>query len=367
MSRVILWGGYGWGNVGDELTLAVAISDLKERGITSLGVLTPSPGYTRALFPEAEVIPFRPVVRKNRIRRSLEGVGRRLGGLKLPEPYLRPEFQTASEGNWVSALRDAELLYLAGGGYFTDLFAIFDRFILPVEVARLMGRRVETAPLGIGPFRDEKVVRRLVHAFKGTSLTVRDQVSVAFCRKHGLEASVGVDDGFRIGEVLEFGEQPAPGGDDVVLGVNFFPQHGSSNEAALRQWWLEFLRLAVSNNVTVEGFCFHNQLSYDFEPLVELFASAGLPPNSVKPPVLDFREACRDLTRYSMIASSRFHAVVVANVTGVPCLGVSSGEYYDAKMQVACEGSERARHVRLTSESPATAFEFLMAEHRKSL
>lgn len=65
-----------------------------------------------------------------------------------------------------------------------------------------------------------------------------------------------------------------------------------------------------------------------------------------------------------MIASSRFDAVVVANVAGVPCLGVSGGEYYGAKMSAACEGYNKAHHVRLPDTSPASAFELLMATSR---
>lgn len=360
----VIWGGYGWGNVGDELTLAVAIADLKEQGVKKIGVLTSFPEYTQSLFPEVEVIAFNPVIRRYRFIQLIERISRRFGGPKLPEPSLRPEFQTAAVGNWVSALLDAEQLYLAGGGYFTDLFPIFERFILPVEVAKLLGCKVKSAPLGIGPFHDKRKIRRFVHAFKGVNLCVRDSISSKFCQKHGLKVFVRTDDGFRVGKVLECVVQPAAFNRGVILGVNFFPQHGANDKKAFKQWWLEFLCIAINHGVVVEGFCFHNNLSEDYAALVELFESTGLSSSLVKRPAFDFRDACRDLGHYSMIASSRFHAVVVANVYCVPCIGVSSGGYYDAKMDAACKGSTKAHHARLADDSPSKAFNTLITSHR---
>jgi polysaccharide pyruvyl transferase WcaK-like protein len=281
---------------------------------------------------------------------------------------LRPEWQTATEGNWVSAIRQADCLYLVGGGYFSNLFTIFDRFLLPVEVANSCGTPVVTAPLGIGPIDNPKLANRFAQAFQGASLCVRDETSADFCRKKGLEVSIKPDDGFRVGKIIDIKSSSIVRvSNEIVLGVNYFPQHGARDQSAFREWWRELLQIAVGKGITIEGFCFHNNIFDDFEAMVELFASVDLPSSAVKPPFLDFRDACHDLSRYTMIASSRFHAVVVANATGIPCLGVSAGDYYHAKMNAACVGSSKAHHIRLLDTNPSVSLELLITNHRVTI
>jgi polysaccharide pyruvyl transferase WcaK-like protein len=362
--NIVLWGGYGWGNVGDELTLAVAIAKLKEQSWGKISIITPNPGYTRALFPDLEIIPFQPAHRISLSRRITGKFVGKLFGLSLPVQGLRSEWQTAIEGNWVSAIRQADCLYLVGGGYFSSLFTLYDRFLLPVEVAKSCGTPVVTAPLGIGPIDNPKLADRFARAFQGASICVRDETSADFCRKHGLKVSIKPDDGFRVGKIIDIKSSSiVRDSNEIVLGVNYFPQHGARDKSAFQEWWRELLHISAGKNITIEGFCFHNNIFDDFEAMVELFASVGLPSSAVKPPSLDFRDACRDLSRYSMIASSRFHAVVVANAIGIPCLGVSGGDYYHAKMNAACEGSDKAHHIRLLDTDPSVAFELLMTKH----
>lgn len=362
-NSVVLWGGYGGGNAGDELTLAVAIAELKEQGWEMISIMTPTPGYTRALFPDLEIIPFLPVHRKSLFRRITGKIVGKLFGLSLPVQRLQPECQTATEGNWVSAIQRADCLFLVGGGYFSSLFSIFDRFLLPVQVAKSFGTLVVTAPLGIGPIQDRKLADQFIDAFRGASLCVRDEASADFCRKNGLEVSIKPDDGFRVGKILGIKCSPLRDSNEIVLGVNYFPQHGARDKSAFREWWREFLRITAGDGITVEGFCFHNNIFEDFEAMVELFASVGLPSSAVKPPNLDFRDACSNLSRYSVIASSRFHAVVVANASNIPCVGVSCGAYYDAKMNAACMNSDKAFHINTGSYTPRDALNELLSSY----
>src|SRR5438876_10409448 len=81
--RCILWGGYAGGNVGDELALAIALGDMTERyGLSAVAVLSPFPGYTKALFPETEVIPYIPATapkRNTQVARVYRFLKRRCG------------------------------------------------------------------------------------------------------------------------------------------------------------------------------------------------------------------------------------------------------------------------------------------------
>src|SRR5689334_12352464 len=62
--RCMIWGGYGHGNVGDELTLTLGCMDMRRRYGNSFAILSGTPGYTMALFPGVTVIPYVPNVRK---------------------------------------------------------------------------------------------------------------------------------------------------------------------------------------------------------------------------------------------------------------------------------------------------------------
>src|SRR4051812_34126659 len=116
--RCILWGGYAWGNVGDELTLAVALGDIKRLYGDSVAILTRSPGYTRRLFPGTDIIPYEPISRPQ--------------SCGDPPSYYDVEEQLTAT-SWASLLSNCELLYLVGGGYLTDLFGL-DWTLLPVFV-----------------------------------------------------------------------------------------------------------------------------------------------------------------------------------------------------------------------------------------
>ncbi len=156
--RCILWGGYAAGNVGDELTLAVALQDMTAHFGDSVAILSGVPGYTRRLFPGRPVIPYEPIARRDtsRIYHKLERKLRRIVGGKRASIY-SVQHQLSSAA-WAKQLRACEMLYLVGGGYFSDMFQL-DWLLLPVSVARSGGARIATAPIGLGPFRSARWAR----------------------------------------------------------------------------------------------------------------------------------------------------------------------------------------------------------------
>src|SRR5215467_11108151 len=65
--KCILWGGYAMGNAGDELLLAIALRDMRGcYGSSAVAVLSPFPGYTKALFSEIKMIPYAPATAPKR-------------------------------------------------------------------------------------------------------------------------------------------------------------------------------------------------------------------------------------------------------------------------------------------------------------
>jgi polysaccharide pyruvyl transferase WcaK-like protein len=350
--RCVIWGGYGHGNVGDELTLAVGCADMRRRYGNSFAILSPTPGYTMALFPDVTVIPYTPSLRKPGIGSIPVRVLNQLYRFRyvLPNRY-DPRTQTgfSKSGPWADVLRQCELLYLVGGGYLNDLFD-FDHSCLPMEVARHFGVRIETAPLGIGPFRDASNAARIQSVLTGATVRVRDVDSQALCEEWGVRTELVRDDGFRVADVVTIPPRLTP--DRPLVGICCQRQHGGKIGTKEDAWWRELLGLLQAASVPVEGFCFHNVLSQDFSPMVQFFTQAGLPSTLVRFPDWDFREACRRVAGYSAIVTSRFHGAVVAGTLDIPTIAVANGQYYSSKMTAACHGVARSTVADLSAVQP---------------
>jgi len=347
--KCILWGGYGWGNVGDELTLAVALRDMQRRFGESVAILSPVPGYTKALFPTLEVIPYKPVIRQqsllpriaNRIKRSFASPSRKYD--------INAQLSFTSSKHWTNSIRSAELLYLVGGGYLTDLFDV-EYSLLPVEIARYSSVSVETAPLGIGPFRSQWAANKLKCALRNVKVYARDSDSKSICRDLGIASEIRPDDGFRIREVMEISDPPSRS--KLPVGINFFVQQGGSSSNQITAWWKTVVQTLVVGGIPVEGFCFHNLLVHDYSQTVQLFAEAELPVEKVACPDVNFRDACRRLSGYSAIITARFHAVVGAGAIGLPSLAVSDGQYYRSKMGAACQNHATSQLIEPSKTEP---------------
>lgn len=333
----VIWGGYAWGNTGDELCLAAALERAQREFGPKVAVLSRHPEYTAWLFPEVLVVPFiftsqrRSKKRKNIFRkfsRILRGAG--------PQP----DFDSGCE--WVQCLRSTRRLYLAGGGYLTDLWPM-DSVMAPLELAIQSQVPISTAPVGIGPFKSDERAEQVAKVLGQTELKVRDQVSYDFCRAHGLKAALERDDAFALltnwpPATLQRPSSQRP----RKIGVCILPQRGQDAGADLSGWWTQCLRGLQRQHPEheIEGFCFHTSLAAEFSEMVRLFRRAGLPAQQVRAPVLDFRQATDALREYDLIISARFHAVVAANVFQIPNIAIAAGDYYLAKMNAAVSGHE---------------------------
>ena len=338
----LVWGGYGWGNTGDWLALAAAIHDCLRSSGDTVAVLSPDPAQTSRFFPSAEAVPYRlrrPSWLQRRVRTAARCLGRLLPRARWQFRYGLDEQTSGGKGGcpgWVEALRQADQLYLAGGGYLTDLFDL-ERAVMPLLAAQQQGLAVETAPLGIGPFRSRAGERLVARALRGARVVVRDAESAAFCRRHGLAAALRPDDGFRVRELWpELARTRERARDEPArVGVCACPQHGGEAPKRLRAWWARLLQGLGRRTppVALRGFCFHTDRAADYRTTREAFGQAGLEASAVEPPREDPREAVEGVLACDAIVTARFHAAVVAAAFGIPCLAVASGAYYRAKMQ----------------------------------
>ena len=334
----VIWGGYARGNTGDELCLAAALQRARREFGPAVAILSHDPEYTAWLFPEAQVVPFVPVGGRSskRWRKFWQKCGRILPASRGGQ--MHPDLDPESE--WKACLRSARRLYLAGGGYLTDLWSL-DSILAPLEFAVQLKLPVSTAPLGIGPFKSGPAADRVADILRQVDLKVRDQDSHDFCRARGLQAILASDDVFNL-DWLPFRTERQRGDGPRKIGVCIFRQYGQDAEVDLSGWWTECLRGLGRQHPEheIEGFCFHTGLQEEFRQMVRLFRRAGLSPVRVLAPRLDFRAATAAIREYDFIISARFHAVVVANVLKIPNIAIATGAYYRVKMNAAVSGHE---------------------------
>lgn len=361
MHKCLLWGGFAGGNVGDELTLAIALQDMELLYPQQVAILSHSVEYTQWLFPNYHVIRYKKIPLDRKQKPWFEKITQNDIIADFFEPriiasWVKKHLQTMPD--WVKCLKNAEMLYLVGGGYLTDLFDI-KSFLLPVTIANEFGVKILTAPLGIGPFRKKRNLELFKKTFTRVPILVRDSDSLDICTKIGLNATLIKDDGFRLRELSEFRAnykiQNFEVGNNLKIGICAYNQHGSaSNVRSYTDWWVRFLRqfAALGLQDRIEGFCFHNSLSTDFNFLVNIFKYAGFNVKLFHPPPLNFYNAIDNLSRYSYVIATRFHAVVCANALDIPATALYSGDYYKAKMISTVETTKGISPVCIDDKNP---------------
>ncbi len=222
----IIWGGYAQGNTGDELCLAAALERKQREFDGNVAVLSHRPEFTAQLFPNVSVIPYVPAAPKSswlskRYFRACKYLAKTTG-----LAFLMRDMRIDRGSEWACCLSRSGQLYLAGGGYLTDLFPL-DFFMPPIQFAIKLKLPVATAPVGIGPFKSNLYADKLTTVLRRMKLTVRDQASVDFCHVRGIDTSLEPDDAFALVKnllppVLLNQQDVRP----RKIGVCIFTQHG---------------------------------------------------------------------------------------------------------------------------------------------
>lgn len=338
----MLWGGYAKGNTGDELCLAAAFARKQREFDGNVAILSHLPEHTLQLFPQATVVPYlRPDPKSSRLRKRFSHACKSLATTSGAAYFLQNR-RIDPGMEWMRALLHAGQLYLAGGGYLTDLFPL-DFIMPPIRLALKWKIPVITAPIGIGPFKSPLHADEVAGALRQMKLTVRDQTSLDFCQVRRINASLEPDDAFALAKnLLPYAPASLRDARPRKIGVCIFTQYGQDANCDLTGWWMECLRRLKSQHpeYEIEGFCFHTSPEAEFHEMNHLFTQAGLPPERVLAPVVDFRRAVEIVRGYDLVISTRFHATVTANVFNIPNIAIAVGDYYQAKMTAAKLGFE---------------------------
>jgi polysaccharide pyruvyl transferase WcaK-like protein len=341
MNDCVLWGGYAGGNVGDELTLAVALRDMEKVYPGQVSILTPNVEYTQWLFPKTKVIEFKKFALKTGRNKThllpakfwfIPSVINQYLIKIIEDRYLNSDLE------WVKELKSARHLYLVGGGYLNDLFNMH-AVLLPIRLASRLGVDISSAPVGIGPFRRKENADLTIDSLRSVALKVRDPESLDFCHQHGLVADLCKDDGFKIKNILDHDDFSTADNTNLskkpLIGICVFYQHGSeSSRSKYASWWVRFLahlkKAGLENNL--EGFCFHNDPNLDFYYMVQLFDKAGIDVKRITEPFMDYKNVIKKLRNYDYVITTRFHSAVVSRAYNIPFIAAYSGEYYGSKM-----------------------------------
>lgn len=154
--KIIIFGWYGAGNLGDEAILQAMLSFLKSQKGVELDIVSFNPAKTARLTEDFTIV-------KNIIR-----IGSKFN-------FLRSDFK----GIWKS-LKTSHAVIIGGGGLFQDIYNFYfiPFFTLVVAIAVYLKKRVFFYSLGIGPFK-RNIARWLCKkaANRVEYISVRDPLS----------------------------------------------------------------------------------------------------------------------------------------------------------------------------------------------
>lgn len=282
MSRVVISGYYGYGNVGDEIVLESLVHWLRESNLASdIVVLSADPYRTSARLDVRSVHRYNP-------------------------------FRV------MTALVHCDLLLSGGGSLIQDLTSVRSSlyYLGILAAATLLRRKVAVAGQGIGPIRSGLVRKLTQIVLSGVDyISLRDQGSVEYLSNIGVPQSQ-----IRLGADLAF-LQSSPGVREcepavakrwpVVVVVP--PRRRAEPHLA----WPGLLIDGLATSIRRE-----RQLTVvAFQPGDTVQLRDG---QVLRPPAADPVQADRIIRGASVVVSCRLHGLVLAVRAGVPCIAVGS-------------------------------------------
>jgi polysaccharide pyruvyl transferase CsaB len=326
MSRVVLVGYQGMGNLGDEAIMSGIEELLTGSGVEVIAVATGGRGPIAA-FPNAERVPTPRFLPGRAMRR---------------------------------VLRRADLMVFAGGGLLNDHWpTLIPRLLTWSLVARLLGARVGWLAAGVGPIRHRRS-RWLARAVLGLAsfVSVRDDASAALVRsmRGGEEPRVLPDPAL-------FLPTPAPRSDARGLALivrGLAPGGGDQRAVAtvLAEW--AAAERASGAEVTLVSL----QAGEDERMIGQVNAtigSQGGAPLASRALSADPTTALADLAGFEAVISMRLHGVLLAALAGRPWVAIA----YDPKVAAAAAGLGRPSLALAADGLTAAQLRAALAEARR--
>lgn len=355
---VVIGGGNGSGNHGDETMWLAAVESLRRldpEGEVTTGAVE---GWTSPL-PSVKVLPLihrsvrRMAVRpRNRVHVALQ-LAANMGSLdrglrRCREIDAGAQIKPGLEQAWDDEIRGARALIFAGAGGMTDAHALHAVAGWGMLVA--MARRHETPVAflgqGVGPLYRSDIRSTLSRTLQNVSLfTTRDQGSAVLVRE--LAPSVPAiaapdwailadptDPDRQLGARLTrdlVGTNPY-----VVLSLRSYPQASVSGRTvdSVAEEVIDIIS-EMGGHVMMVPTCVAESRSSDLAHMAALLERRGLR-GGQKCHLLDERVSARVVRSIiggsAGVFANRYHALVFGLAEGVPATGIAADEYYRRKM-----------------------------------
>jgi len=364
--RVLIVGGYGYQNVGDEAQLGANLERWRQRVPgCEITVLSPHPAYTSKTHEVRSEFASRVVWfdanRRNdyaqsnrRFQKEYWKVRRRMVAsahcLRAGIPLL---FCLPDETRLLALIQQADVLHLSGGGYMTGMTRsrLWDHCLL-IELCHLLGTPVIMTGQTIGVFRSRADRRLAKQALKPVrAITLRDHGrSEADVRALGVRASrvqSTHDDALFCGtapaEAVAAAVRQAGLDPDMPFIAANFHYWGLSSEqkeaAAVRFAQLSDHLGTVSNAPVL----FVPMVPGDEQPERDVMARMHCR-TAMLEYAYDYRLARGVLGAASLVFTMKHHPIIFAYGEGVPVAAVALDPYYHQKNRGAMELFEQGEY-----------------------
>lgn len=235
------------------------------------------------------------------------------------------------EHELLSAIHEADLIWLVGGGYLNDLGADEARSVL--STARLgqgVGRKVVMTGQGIGPFNKffSRWLFRSVAA-RADSIILREpffgaQIIAGYDHEK-IQMRVGVDDACS----LPIGDNDTT--PPAVLAMHFRRSSFHEHSEQLEQSLAGLVTHLVSKGKRVKLFVFSERKSTECDFYLKWKATSGNPDAIDIIEYSDPRKTLAELATCQCAIGMAYHFHLFALLSGIPALAMYSGEYYESK------------------------------------
>ena len=326
--------GYDLRNLGDVAMLQVCLSRLQQaHPEADIDVVTTDAERLRLICPLA-----RPI-RSGLLDGRLVGRLPLSAGLAVEQvwkatgPYfLRDTWSSAGQPTVLDAIRDADLVVAAGGGYLTDIWWWHAAGVLSVlAAAQRLGKPTAMVGQGLGPLTHPLVRRQAAAVLPRLSaLGLREGVTgLPLARDLGVPADVITVTG---DDALELALPATPQASAARLGVNVrLTGYTNLDSATVASLGSVLGDLAVERDLSLVALpVSRHAISDDLEGvrlLLDGVSSERLALDDLATPA-DLAAAAGSC---QAVVTASYHAAVFALAAGVPAVCLTRSGYYDAK------------------------------------
>jgi polysaccharide pyruvyl transferase WcaK-like protein len=395
--RIVVFGNYGNGNLGDEATLESLLRMLRARrpgveiiafamnpeettarhGIQAEPATRPAAraGSTRPARPPSTATPGpRAILRRmplvDRTARGTVHVLRSIGRVLADPLFEFRRFQT---------LRTADILIFPGGGQFSEHVSRFTDLPFPVFkmslLAKLARTRVLILNVGAGPLR-RVTSRWLVRAALRLAdyVALRDEASRSLVEGIGGRGPLRVYPDIAYG-VASLGSKQGTASKAGVVGVNLFPHFDGRYTPARGDRYESYLARMATLTMWLLGrghevVLFPTQLRADPPVLADLKIRLteqegweALAGQLVEPEITRVDDLLEILRSTDIVVATRFHGIVLALACGRPVIALSNHSKMDEAMAQMGQEAFLFRADDAAPDRLVEAFTMLEAEH----